>query len=119
MAQKTRTREINIVDDSGVFSTFFKRFSHEKTDLDFDSLASLRKLLSNEKAKIIHTIKTKKPNSIYELAKFLQRDFKSVSEDVKLLVRFGFVDMLSEKTGKRPRLKPVVNIDKIILTIQL
>jgi predicted transcriptional regulator len=122
MASKTKTREINIVDESGVFSTFFKRFSTEKDkseNLDLDSLAALRKLLSNEKAKILHTIKTKKPNSIYELSKKLNRDFKSVSEDIKLLQRFGFIALEHAKTGKRNRLKPVVSVDKMIITIQI
>lgn len=119
MATKSKTREINIVDNEGVFSAFFKKFSHEKSDLDFDSLASLRKLLSNEKAKILHTIKTKKPNSIYDLAKKLDRDFKSVSDDIKILERFGFVDMVSEKTGKRSRLKPVIATEKLIITVQI
>ena len=119
MAQKVKTREINIVDESGVFAGFFKKFSHEKSELDFDSIASLRKLLSNEKAKMLHTIKTKKPTSMYDLAKKLDRDFKSVSEDIKLLERFGFVDMMSEKTGKRPRLRPVLATEKLIITIQI
>ena len=119
MAQKLKTRVINIVDDSGVFSTFLKRFSHEKSELDFDSLASLRKLLSNEKARILYTIKKEKPNSIYDLAKKVGRDFKSVNEDIKLLERFGFIDMVSEKTGKRERLRPILSTEKLVINIQI
>jgi predicted transcriptional regulator len=121
MAKKTKIRDITIVDDEGTFSTFFKRFSGEKDvkEYDFDSLSLVRRLLSNEKAKILHTIKRKSPSSIYNLAKLLGRDFKSVSEDIKLLERFGFIDMISEKTGKRQRLKPILAVDSIVLNIKI
>jgi predicted transcriptional regulator len=116
---KTKTREINIVDDSGVFATFFKKFTHGESEYDFDSLSALRKLLSNEKARVLYIIKNKKPNSLYNLAKILSRDFKSVSEDVKLLERFGFITMVSEKTGKRARLRPVLVVDSITINIKI
>src|SRR3989344_1212419 len=119
MAKKIKVREINIVDDQGVFETFFKKFTHGEKEYDFDSLSALRKLLSNEKAKILYTIKTKKPISIYSLAKLIGRDFKSVSEDIKLLERFGFLDMVSERTGKRERLKPVLVVDSINIKISI
>ena len=119
MAQKTKTREVTIVEDSGAFSTFFKKFTGETTDFNFEGISDLRKLLSNEKSKIIHTIKKKNPNSIYELAKMVNRDFKSVREDVKLLERFGFVDMISEKSGKRRRLKPVLTVDSLTIHFKI
>lgn len=119
MAKISKIREINIVDESGVFATFFKKFTHEEKEFDFGSLSAIRKLLSNEKAKILYTIKTKKPISIYSLAKLLGRDFKSVSEDIKLLKRFGFIEMIAEKTGKRERLKPIIAADTITLNIKV
>ena len=76
-------------------------------------------LASNEKAKILYTIKTKKPNSMYSLAKILERDFKSVSDDIKLLERFGFIEMIAEKTGKRERLKPILSSDTITINIKI
>ena len=119
MAQKTKTREIVIVDKGGTFDTFLKRFTGEKENYDFESLSALRKLLSNERARLLHTIKTKKPNSMYSLAKILGRDFKAVSEDIKLLQRFGFIEMISEKTGKRQRLRPALVIDSLYITIKI
>ena len=79
MAQKTKTREVTITEDKGAFTSFFKRIAGEKSDFNFKGLASLRALLSNEKARIIHVIKTRSPKSIYDVAKMVQRDFKSVS----------------------------------------
>jgi len=119
MAQKIKTREVTIVDNEGTFNTLFRKFTgNEENQFDFDSLAAVRKLLSNEKAKILHTLRAKNPKSIYELAKLLNRDFKSVSDDVKLLERFGFIDMIVERTGKRERLRPVIAADAINLTIK-
>lgn len=119
MAVRTRTKEITITDDRGAFTSFFKKIAGEKSDFDFKGLASLRSLLSNEKARILHIIKTRNPKSIYDVAKMLQRDFKSVSEDIKLLEEFGFIDLIKENTGSRKRLKPVIVIDTLKIEIVL
>jgi len=118
MAEKSKTREITIIDEKGTFGAFFGRFGGKK-DYDFEGIASLRKLLSNEKARLIHTLKKEKPGSIYELAKKLKRDFKSVSDDIKLLEKFGFVDMIAERTGKRERLRPILVVDAMNIQIRL
>lgn len=119
MAKKTRTREISIVEEAGTFTTFFKMFGTEKGEYNFEGLSALRKLLSNEKARLLHTIKTKNPSSIYMLAKLLGRDFKSVSDDIKLLERFGFLEMTAEKTGRRERLKPVLAVDNVYINVKV
>ena len=94
MAEKSKTREITIIDEGGRFNAIFRKITGEK-DYDFEGLSMLRKLLSNEKARLMHVIKTKKPESIYDLAKILGRDFKSVSDDVKLLEKIGFLDLFT------------------------
>ena len=119
MAQKTRIREITITDDRGAFTSFFKKITGDKSDFSFKGLASLRSLLSNEKARIIHVIKTRNPKSIYEVAKMVQRDFKSVSQDINLLEEFGFIDLIKENTGGRKRLRPVTVIDILKIEIVL
>lgn len=119
MAQKTRTRDITIVDKGGTFDTLLKRFTGSGVEYDFEGLSALRKLLSNEKARLLHTLKNKNPKSIYELAKILKRDFKSVSQDIKLLDRFGFVEMIAEKSGKRERLRPVLSVNNVHINIKL
>ncbi len=119
MASKTRTRDVTITESGGTFSMFFKRFGSSESEYDFKSLSILRKLLSNEKARMMHIIKTKKPVSIYNLAKILKRDFKSVMTDVKLLERFGFVDFISEKSGKREKLRPVLAVDTLYINFKI
>lgn len=101
-------RIININLEQNAFETIFKRFVGEKGEYDFSGLEALRRLLSNEKAKILYAIKHNKPNSIYNLSKILNRDFKSVQNDVKFLEKFGFIELKSEHKGKRKMLKPVL-----------
>ncbi|MCX8159018.1 MAG: HTH domain-containing protein [Candidatus Pacearchaeota archaeon] len=121
LTKKTKTREITITEDDGTFSafsSFFKKFSSSEEDYNFEGVSLLRKLLSNEKAKILHIIKQKKPSSIYSLARILNRDFKSVSSDIKLLERFGFIEMVAEKTGNRERLKPILAVDSLTINFK-
>jgi predicted transcriptional regulator len=119
MAKKTKTRQIILTSERGAFNYFFKKFTGDKKEYDFKGLSTLRALLSNEKARILDVIKSKNPKSIYEISKITQRDFKSVSEDVKLLEQFGFIDLIQEKTGKRQRLKPVIVVDSINIEINV
>ena len=115
---KTKIREITITESKGAFS-IFKKPQTAKQDYDFSGILALRQLLSNEKARILHTIKSQKPNSIYELAKKLNRGFKSVNDDIKLLERFGFIELIEEKTKNRKRLRPEVVVDTITLHLKI
>lgn len=115
---KTKIREITLTESGGAFSIFMKPFS-SKEKLNFEGIHVLRQLLANEKARILHVIKNESPRSIYELAKKLGRSFKSVSDDVKLLGRFGFIEFIPETTKKRKRLKPVVVVDTITVHFKI
>lgn len=114
----TKTREITITQSKGAFS-IFRKPGVLKEKYDFSGVLALRQLLSNEKARILHTIKAQKPNSIYELAKKLGRSFKAVSDDVKLLERFGFIELIEEKTKKRSRLRPNIMVDTITIHLKV
>ena len=65
---RTKTREITITQSKGAFSLLQKAKTSKK-DYDFEGLSALRRVLSNEKARILHIIKTQKPISIYDLSK--------------------------------------------------
>ncbi len=117
MAERSKTREITITDEGGAFN-LWKRFTRAEEAYDFESLALLRRILSNERTRLLHVLKTKNPRSIYEAAKLLGRDFKSVNGDVKLLEKFGFIDVIAEKTGKRERLKPILAIDSMHINLK-
>lgn len=79
----------------------------------FTSLEAFRKVLTPKRLELLHIIKTRKPSSINELARFAKRDIKNVADDVKHLERIGFIVI---EAGKR-RSTPVVKYDKINLEI--
>ena len=110
-------REITIKGGKTGFSIFKKDSSKES--YDFSGILALRQLLSNEKARILHVIKTQKPQSIYELAKKLDRGFKAVNDDVKLLERFGFIELIEEKTKNRIRHRPAIVVDTIAINVKI
>lgn len=115
---KTKIREITIRESKGAFS-IFKTPEISKESYDFSGMLALRQLLSNEKARILDVIKTQKPISIYDLAKKLKRGFKSVNDDVRLLEKFGFIDLIEEKTKNRIRHKPIMAADTITIHIKI
>ncbi len=114
---RTKTREITIQESKGKF--LFKKQNTTKKDYDFSGVLVLRQLLSNEKARILNVIKYQEPKSIYDLAKKLKRGFKSVNDDIKLLERFGFIELVEEKTKNRIRHKPKIIVDTITIHLKL
>lgn len=112
------TREITIKESKGAFSLFRKQTTGKEA-YDFSGISALRQLLNNEKARLLNVIKTEKPASLYDLAKKLNRSFKSVHDDVKLLERFGFLHVTEEKVKNRTRHKPHILTDTITIHIKL
>ena len=115
---KTKTREITIKETKGTFH-IFKDKKISKKDYDFSGILALRNLLTPEKARMLHVIKTREPQSMYDLAKKLGRGFKAVSDDLKLLERFGFIEFIEEKTKNRRRHKPVIVVDQITINLNI
>ncbi len=115
---KIKTREITIKESKGTFH-IFKDSKTGKKDYDFSGILALRQLLSNERARMIDVIRNKKPKSIYELSKILGRGFKSVQGDIKLLERFGILELIAEKTKKRVRHKPEIIVEELIIKLKI
>ena len=115
---KTKTREITLQGSKGSF-LLRRKSKTTKGDYDFSGILALRQLLSNEKARMLSVIKEKKPQSIYDLAKKLNRGFKTVNDDIKLLERFGFIELIEEKTKNRIRHKPVILVDTVTIHVKL
>lgn len=117
MAKTIKTKTITLSEKEGTFSTIFNRFKGKK-GLNSD-ISNLRQLLSNERAKLMHVIKTKQPDSIYELAKILGRDFKAVRHDIRLLEQFGLIELISSIKNSRERLRPIIDADRLVITLNL
>jgi predicted transcriptional regulator len=115
--KKTKTRYIDLSVKEGSFAS--RLVGAGKSKYNIEDISILRSLLSNEKARILHTIKKESPKSIYNLAKKLGRDFKSVREDAMLLEKFGFIEFHTTKTGKRKALTPILSIDSLEIVINI
>ena len=84
--------------------------------ISFESIESMRKILTDNRLKVLKTIKKEHPQSIYELAKILHRDIKNTFDDVQFLANAGLVELKKTKDG-REKTTPIVNYDKILLEI--
>ena len=82
----------------------------------FENLDTMRKVLTEERLRILKTIKTKNPQSIYELAKLIGRDIKNTFNDVQFLAQVGLIELKKAKEG-REKTTPQVNYDQILLEI--
>jgi predicted transcriptional regulator len=83
----------------------------------FESLDAVRNVLTPRRLELWHLIRDRKPASISDLAVLANRDFKSVYQDVRLLVAVGIVDLrrIQGKGGKR--LVPVSLADALTLEV--
>ena len=87
-----------------------------KEEVNFVSLEAMRKVLTPKRLELLHTIREKHPQSVYELAQIAKRDLKNVQQDIGLLSRIGLVS-LSKKKVARERVMPVVDYDNLRLQI--
>jgi len=93
-----------------------EKVSKKKAGIYFENLETMRKAVTEERLRILKTIKKSRPSSIYELAKLLHRNIKNVSDDVHYLAELGLIEL--EKTkDRREKTTPIVNYDKILLEI--
>ena len=87
---------------------------HEEISLE--NTEAMRKILSEERLRILKTIKKEHPKSIYELAKLLKRDIKNTFDDVQFLAQMGLIELKKTREG-REKTTPKVNYDRILLEI--
>lgn len=107
-------------EEKSFFTTVFRPLPFQPGEPEF-SVKQFRQLLSDEKARIMHVLRMKKPRSLYALAKLLGRDFKAVRQDTKLLEKFGLIRLVSEfdKKARKKRLRPVLDADKLLVRIEI
>ncbi|MEK6868583.1 MAG: hypothetical protein AABX74_00010 [Nanoarchaeota archaeon] len=122
MKVKNIVVEVKSVEDTlkeakGVMEKIKKGRSIEKKEsISFRNIDVMRKVLTNKRLQLIKTIKKYKPNSIYELAKIVGRDAKSVNIDVKVLYKLGMID-LKKTDKKRENITPTVEYNEIDIAI--
>jgi predicted transcriptional regulator len=86
----------------------------------FTSIEAARNLLTRNRLALLRVIRSKRPRSIYELAKIVDRDLKNVQGDLRLLVDYGLVGMShGNGTGKRKVKVPRALFGAIALKIAI
>ncbi len=93
---KKKTKKITIKLQRKRLDVLFGKFKIKgaSAKFRFEGLAKVRKLLADEKLRILQTIKQKQPDSLYQLAKLLDRDLKSVRSDIEILKNTGFIKLV-------------------------
>ncbi len=85
--------------------------------LVFGSLAEMAKVLTPKRLELLGLIRRHHPESVRELATLAGRDIKNVSEDARLLERYGFIDV--EKNGKTSHHRKKLTADYERLDVQV
>ncbi len=101
-------------EDWGLFKSRVTRALRDKNPsvakrntLIFESVSDYQKFMTEHKLAILATVANRKPASIYQLAKLVDRDFAAVHRDCVALVAQGFMRLHESgdsKKTKAPRL---------------
>lgn len=83
--------------------------------LAFESLDVLRKVLTNQRIELLRLIRTKKPKTIYQLAKISGRAYPNVFQDVKILEELGLIKLEEENHS----IEPIAKYDTLKISISV
>ncbi len=75
-----------------------------------------RAIFTESRLKLIQTLKKSSPQSIYALAKLLERDFKNVYEDVIFLSELGIIGIQESREGRKQK-KPKLLCENILFEL--
>ncbi len=118
---KNKKRALLVVEST---SKAFKRFADvlkapAKTKykdcivLSFPSFETLGKVITGARLELLASIREYKPKSIQELARLVERDFKNVYQDVKLLAEYGLIEL--KESGARKASHPVAKFSEFLI----
>jgi predicted transcriptional regulator len=89
-----------------------------RRELSFESIDTLRKVLTKGRLELLSAIKRQNPKSIYDLAKIVKRDLKSVNTDLEALKDIDIVEFRKEKEG-RARTIPTLVFDHLNISVEI
>ena len=89
-----------------------KTGSPKANEIVLTNLDTLAKIFSKSRMEILKAVASHEVKSIYELAKLVERDFKNVHSDVKLLSEVGLIE-LKKAEDSRGGLQPVARFSGI------
>ncbi|GAA0277660.1 HVO_A0114 family putative DNA-binding protein [Halobacterium noricense] len=83
--------------------------------INFENPSDLRALLTDRRVELLRSIMTDRPDSIRQLAERLDRDVKSVHDDLQVLADYDIVHF--EQAGRAKR--PFVPYDSIEVSLEI
>jgi predicted transcriptional regulator len=90
----------------------------EDNIIRFNNFEAISGILSATKMELFNCILLKNPKSLYELAKFMDKDQSQILRDVKILETLGVIDLVSEFDGGKEKTRPVAKYDEIKIIFQ-
>ena len=87
-------------------------------EMTCDSLHSMLDVMSKSRFETFAAIVEHRPESLYKLAKILDKDQAQVLRDTRTLKSLGLVQLESVQEGRREKLKPKARYDRITFEFQ-
>ena len=81
--------------------------------INFPDFETMGKVLTGTRLSLLAALRDRRPKSIQELAKIVERDFKNVYQDIIFLEEFGLVTL--DRTGVRRPSNPRAAFDELVL----
>lgn len=116
MKLKTLTINFSTNDDflkdtkGSLFNPTHTSVDDDEYSLSFDSMETFKNTLTQNRLDILMAIAREKPESIYQLAKYLNREHTHVAKDCKILEFLGFI-VLAETAGAKKQYVPKLVFD--------
>lgn len=85
----------------------------------FSSFEEMNVVLNTQRIALLEAIRKHNPESIYALAKILERDQGNVTKDVNILEEYGFVQITRTRDGGRMKSEPRTDVEAIEMIIKL
>jgi predicted transcriptional regulator len=89
----------------------------DEYSLSFDSMETFKNTLTQNRLDILMAIARENPESIYQLAKFLNREHTHVAKDCKILEFLGFI-ILAEMSGAKKQYVPKLVFDYDLIIVK-
>lgn len=93
-------------------------FPKKTSSYSFERLEDYKKTITQKRLELLSVIKHKKPKSIYQLSKMVDRDFKNVSDDINILKEVGLIEIEKREIPKKTII-PSVNFDRLRISIPI
>jgi len=122
----TKTIKISVTSARDVLNQFASTLATARrngkieshTGISFESIEGLRNVLTKRRLELLSAVRRRKPGSVYELSRLLNRDLKSVNTDLKVLEDNDFLELRKTHNG-RHKTVPVVMFDRIDISVRV